>query len=88
MVHLVSFKWIGLIRGLINIYASVRAIQSTRHFLLDVPRSKLKYKGDQAFAVVDQKQWKKLPFHIQTAKTIEVFKFILNTLFCFSFGSG
>ncbi len=46
--------------------------------LLAVPRSRLKHKGDQAFAVAAPKLWNSLPPNIRASPTLDTFKTCLK----------
>ncbi len=51
-----------------------RCLRSSNQKLLLVPRSRLKKKGDQAFAIAGPKLWNSLPVSIRTITTEELFK--------------
>lgn len=46
---------------LLNIHTPVRALRSSNQMVLDVPRSTIKNRGDQAFSVAAPNVWKSLP---------------------------
>ncbi|XP_062391362.1 uncharacterized protein LOC134079180 [Sardina pilchardus] len=46
-----------------------RALRSADQLLLEVPRTRLKTKGDRAFAVAAPSLWNCLPFHIRAAQS-------------------
>ena len=64
---------------LIHVHKSARALRSSNELLLDVPISRLKSKGDWAFAVAAPKLWNSLPLYIRSAQTLEIFKSLLKT---------
>lgn len=71
---------------LLQPYIPSRSLRSTNFNLLQVPRTRLKTRGDRAFSVVGPKLWNDLPFHIRTAPTLSVFKSTLKTyLFSLAF---
>ncbi len=55
-----------------------RSLRSQTKHLLLVPRSRLKCRGDRAFAVAGLKLWNNLPLSIRTASSVSEFK-----IFCF-----
>lgn len=71
---------------LIHVHTPARALRSSNELLLDVPISRLKTKGDRAFAVAAPKLWNSLPLYIRSAQTLEIFKSLLKThLFSLAF---
>ncbi len=71
---------------LLHVHTPVRALRSSNQVLLDVPRARLKNKGDRAFSVVAPKLWNSLPVHIRTAQSVGIFKSFLKTyLFSLAF---
>ncbi|KAI2648195.1 putative RNA-directed DNA polymerase from transposon BS [Labeo rohita] len=60
-------------------YHPERTLRSANQSLLTVPKSKLKSRGDRAFAIAAPKLWNKLPIHIKTAPTLHIFKSKLKT---------
>ncbi len=56
-----------------------RTFRSANQSLLTVPKSKLKSRGDRAFAIAAPKLWNTLPIHIRTAPTLLIFKSKLKT---------
>lgn len=71
---------------LLTPYAPVRSVRSESQFLLNVPRSRLKTRGDRAFSVAAPKLWNNLPLHIRAAPTLDSFKSALKThLFTLAF---
>ncbi len=46
-----------------------------------VPRSRLKHRGDRAFAVAGPRLWNSLPAYIRSAQSLTVFKSSLKTYF-------
>lgn len=66
-----------------------RKMRSTSQLLLDVPRSKLKTRGDRAFSVAGPRLWNALPLHIRAADSVEHFKSFLKThLFALAFNTS
>ncbi len=55
-------------------YHPERTLRSANQSLLTVPKSKLKSRGDRAFAIAAPKLWNMLPIHIRTAPTLHIFK--------------
>ncbi len=72
---------------LLQPYTQSRVLRSADSALLQVPRARLKNRGDRAFSVVGPKLWNSLPIHIRTASTtLNVFKSTLKTyLFSLAF---
>ncbi len=62
-------------------YTQSRSFRSADSGLLQVPRTRLKNRGDLAFSVVDPKLWDSLPVQIRTASTLFIFKSTLKTYF-------
>ncbi len=58
-----------------------RSLRSSNQRLLNVPRAKLKSRGDRAFAVAAPKLWNSLPVSIRTASTLNEFTAKLKTHF-------
>ncbi len=56
-----------------------RALRSANLRLLVVPRTRLKSRGDRAFAVAAPRLWNSLPTEIRTAPTLPIFKSRLKT---------
>ena len=56
-----------------------RALRSADQLLLDVPRTRLKTRGDRAFAVAAPRLWNSLPLHIRAAQSLNIFKSQLKT---------
>ncbi len=56
-----------------------RALRSANLRLLVVPRTRLKSRGDRAFAVAAPSLWNSLPTEIRTAPTLPIFKSRLKT---------
>ncbi len=55
-------------------YCPARALRSSSHLLLTVPRCRYKSKGDRAFSVVGPKLWNGLPHHVRSAPSLDIFK--------------
>ncbi len=66
---------------LLQPHGSARSFRSADQLLMVVPRSRLKHRGDCAFAVVAPKLWNKLPLHVRLPPTLPVFKTRLKTQF-------
>lgn len=74
---------------LLHAHIPARALRSANILLLDVPRSRLKTRGDRAFSVAAPNLWNNLPVHIRTCPTLECFKSLLKThLFSLAFPSS
>lgn len=58
-------------------HATSRSLRSSSQFLLSVPLSHFKTKGDQAFAVAAHRLWNSLPLHIRSSPSIYLFKFVI-----------
>ncbi len=54
-------------------------LRSANKALLYFPQSRLKFKGDRAFAVAAPRLWNQLPPDIKSAPSISVFKSRLKT---------
>ncbi len=50
---------------LLQVHNPVRALRSSSELLFEVPRSRLKTKGDQAFSVAAPKLWNNLLLHVR-----------------------
>ena len=66
---------------LLHIHAPARALRSANQLLLDVPKTRLKTKGDRAFAAAAPRLWSTLPWHIRSTESIEAFKSSLKMHF-------
>ena len=64
---------------LLRIHTPARALRSADQLVLDIPPSRLKSRGDRAFAVIGPKLWNELPLHIRLAPSLSVFKTSLKT---------
>ncbi len=64
---------------LLHVHTPVEELRSSNQVLLDVPRARLKNKGDRAFSVVASNLWNSLPVHIRTAQSVGIFKSFLKT---------
>ena len=58
---------------------NVRVLRSSNKRLLDVPKTKLKSKGDRAFEKIAPTLWNELPFSLKTVDSVEIFKGLLKT---------
>lgn len=59
-------------------YAPPRALRSNDQLLLTIPPSRLKSRGDRAFADIGPKLWNKLPLRVRLAP-MPIFKSLLKT---------
>lgn len=59
---------------LLNLYIPTRALRSSNQGLLMQPMSRLKTKGDRAFAFAAPKLWNSLPFDVRASESIQSFK--------------
>ncbi len=59
---------------LLSLHSPARCLRSSNQKLLLVPRSRLKKKGDWAFAIAGPKLWNSLPVSIRTITTESLFK--------------
>lgn len=66
---------------LLGEYRPERTLRSANQNLLTVPKSKLKSRGDRAFAIAAPKLWNTLPLHIRISPTLHIFKSKLKTYF-------
>ena len=62
------------LRKLLVVRETNRKLCSNAHFLLQVPRSKLKQDGDRSFSVGAPSIWNRLPDKVKSAQTAQVFK--------------
>ncbi len=62
------------ISDLISFKSTSKPLRSANKVILCVPRSRLKFKGDRAFAVAAPRLWNQLPPDIKSAPSISVFK--------------
>uniref|UniRef100_A0A3B3QY49 Reverse transcriptase domain-containing protein n=1 Tax=Paramormyrops kingsleyae TaxID=1676925 RepID=A0A3B3QY49_9TELE len=69
------------ISGLLKVHTPSRALRSADQLRLLIPPSRLKSRGDRAFAVMAPKLWNELPLHIRLAPSLAVFKSHLKTHF-------
>ncbi len=70
-------------------HVPVRTLRSTDQFLVDHPTSRLRTRGDRAFAVAAAYLWNALPFVIRSAQSLESFKSLLKThLFALDFNQS
>lgn len=72
---------------LLNSHIPVRELRSSNQFLLQRPKTRLKQRGNRAFAAAAPKLWHHLPLHISTAQNVNTFKTFRKThLFFLAFG--
>ena len=67
------------VEDMLCIYVPSRSLRSASQSLLIVPWSRLKQKGDHAFAVAAPRLWNGLPSDIRHASSVTVFKTKLKT---------
>ena len=67
------------ISNMLQHYSTSKSLRSADKSLLHVPRSRLKHKGDRAFAVAAPRLWNSLPPDIKSASTTKTFKCKLKT---------
>ncbi len=58
----------------LTLHSPGRCLRSSNQKLLLVLRSRLKKKGDRAFAITGPKLWNSFPFSIRTIETESLFK--------------
>ena len=85
-ILLITFKALSelappYISDLLKPYAPLRTLRSSGKGLLEIPSSKLKTKGDRAFAVRAPVLWNALPLEIRLAESVPHFKSLLKTHF-------
>nr|XP_061839065.1 uncharacterized protein LOC133621161 isoform X1 [Nerophis lumbriciformis]XP_061839075.1 uncharacterized protein LOC133621161 isoform X1 [Nerophis lumbriciformis] len=66
---------------LLQPYCPTRSLRSADQLLLTVPDTRLKLRGDRAFAVAAPKLWNDLPLSVRQASSLPVFKSLLKTYF-------
>uniref|UniRef100_A0A8C2CFE3 Complement component 5 n=1 Tax=Cyprinus carpio TaxID=7962 RepID=A0A8C2CFE3_CYPCA len=64
---------------LLHPYLPTRGLRSKDKFLLQIPTTRLKSRGNRAFEVAGPTLWNKLPLHIRSASTLSEFKSCLKT---------
>lgn len=71
-----SLKQLGPsnIADLLHHHTPLRSPRSSDQLLLTVPPSRLKSRGDRAFAVIGPKLWNELPLHVRLAPSVPIFK--------------
>lgn len=67
------------ISSLLQQHVATRPLRSSQSFTLNVPRARLKTKGDRAFEVAAPRLWNTLPLYIRSCDSIEGFKSRLKT---------
>ena len=67
------------ISDLLKPYAPIRTLRSCDKALLEVPPSRLRTKGDRAFAYRAPTLWNALPLEIRLAESVPQFKSLLKT---------
>lgn len=60
-------------------HTPLRSLRSSDQLLLTIPPSRLKSRGDRAFAVLGPKLWNELPLHVRLAPSVPIFKSRLKT---------
>uniref|UniRef100_A0A8C6ML89 Reverse transcriptase domain-containing protein n=1 Tax=Nothobranchius furzeri TaxID=105023 RepID=A0A8C6ML89_NOTFU len=69
-------------------FSPSRSLRSADQFLLEVPRTKRKLRGDRAFSVAAPRLWNALPIQIRMVSSLSGFKSLLKThLFSVAFNS-
>ena len=66
---------------LIALHQAPRSLRSNNKSLISVPRSHLKLKGDQAFAVVGPRLWNSLPLELRDITSLNVFEVSVKNYF-------
>ncbi len=61
-------------------YNPTRNLRSGDQRLLSVPRSRLKHRGDRAFAVAGPRLWNSLPAYIRSAQSLTVLNHLLKPI--------
>ncbi len=69
------------ISELLSFYSPQRSLSSSVQLLLNVPKSRLKTKGDRSFSVYAPKLWNTLPLTIRASPTLSLFKASIKTYF-------
>jgi len=64
---------------LITFYSPQRALRSSSHHLLVVPKTRTKSFGERTFTYAAAREWNLLPVHIKVLPTIEHFKSAVKT---------
>ncbi len=70
---------------LIAVHQAPRSLRSNNKLLLTVPRTRLKLKGDQAFAVARPKLWNSLPQLLREVSSLNVFNVEVKNYLSLSF---
>ena len=65
---------------LFSLYKPQRALRSSKLYLLEIPKTRLKTVGDHALSVAGPKLWNELPESIKEAETVDSFKSLLKTM--------
>ncbi|XP_051939816.1 uncharacterized protein LOC127612987 [Hippocampus zosterae] len=74
---------------LIRPYTPARRLRSVDQSLLEVPRTKLRLRGDRAFSVPSPSLWNDLPLNIRQASSLPIFTALLKThLYSLAFDSA
>ena len=72
---------------LLKPYTPSRSLRSADQRFLATPRTRLKHRGERAFAVAAPKLWNTLPLHIRQTTSLCLFKTLVKThLFYLAFG--
>ena len=64
---------------LLQPYIPSRSLRSADQLLLAIPQTRLKCRGERAFAVAAPKLWNALPLHIRQAPSLSLFKTLVKT---------
>jgi len=67
------------LRSLIIHHMPSRLLRSSNHFLLEVPKTRLKTYGDRSFSYAAPTEWNKLPIDLRTCSNLHTFKSELKT---------
>ncbi len=63
----------------LRFYSPQRSLRSSAQLLLNVPKCRLKTKGDRSFSVYAPKRWNTLPLTIRASSTLSLFKASIKT---------
>ena len=66
---------------LLQLRTATRSLRSANQLILEVPRSRLKTRGDRAFSVAGPRLWNSLPAHVRLSESVDTFKSRLKTHF-------
>ena len=63
----------------INFYKPSRTLRSSSKLSINKPKANLRYFGERSFYVTGPDLWNRLPFNIQSASSLPIFKRLLKT---------